>query len=363
MKLCLVLDRFEGDDIEQTAVAVANGLAVRGHDIHFALMQRGSPISVKLDKRVELYSLEKAKASFAVAGLGRFLDKLQPQAVISFGTPCNIAVLSSLALRATWKAPVVVVETQGFGGDGTRGLFSKALAVPLIYKEAARIVCAFEGIREDLLPVEWLASEKSCVIAPPYLAGSFLTSALQVEEYGPPLKPEEIVVLAPPTEQSTHRLFIEALAVGRYKRPLTGRILGEAGKLEPLQRFSNSLAMDDLMTFGPPAESQEAVFRDSAFYYEAQGPARASRHMVEAMAMGRGVISLASSVGVQELLTGVAGAALVPQKDAASLSGALINLAAYADEFVQLKQKARQFNVDVSLDQYEALILDVIRHQ
>ncbi|MDD7910736.1 glycosyltransferase [Pseudovibrio exalbescens] len=367
MKICMVVEAFEGDEIEATAADLSSALVDRGHEVTLVSLTGALHPSATLDARVNVTAFSRGKASVAVGDLVRLFEQDRPDVVVSHGARANTTAIAAGKLRSSPAVPVVAVEHRGFSMDATLSEDERRetalLAVPYSYKDADCIVCVFNSISELMALCDWLTEGAVRVIHNPMVPFDiFERSEHPIDE--PWFQPgHSAVVLAtgPLHHKQGYDIFLQALAVARYAVEVRGYLLGDGGELEALKQAASNLALEDIVAVHDEVSDKERFLRAANVFVLPRAGDGFDRNLAWAMALGTPVVAPENHPVHEELLRDADAARLFPEGDASALSKAIVDLSKYRKPAEDLTDRARAFSAERVFDAYEGLLKQVTR--
>ncbi|KZL09450.1 N-acetylgalactosamine-N,N'-diacetylbacillosaminyl-diphospho-undecaprenol 4-alpha-N-acetylgalactosaminyltransferase [Pseudovibrio axinellae] len=366
MKLFIVQESFLDEDIAQVTEVIANGLAARQHNITLVTLT-GKPIeTTHYSPRVTSVFLGKARAAAAAAGVARLVEKEKPDVILSHGTASNIACLTAVKTRSSLKVPVAITLHSSVTISEKLALETQksaaTIAVPLIYREADRIICTLKSIEHVIDLCTQVPSEKSVVLYNPLVEMNvFETAAAPIEEewFEAP-GASKVVSVGSSSNHLAHHQLLQAMAISRYKVNLRAYLLGQGKDQEEMRVLASSLALDDIVTMPGVVAKPERFLRAANVYVSTSQHDSVSGELVRAMALGTPVVAIDSGAGAREVLRDVRNGWLVPFGEADKLSEAIIAAVKCDRSDDTLATRARDFSQERTIDTYEKLLVSMI---
>lgn len=366
MKLFMVQDSFLEEDIAEIIEVVANGLAARQHNITLITLT-GKPRDLShYSPRITPVFLEKARAASAAAGVARLVEKEKPDIILSHGTGSNITCLSAVKTRTRLKVPVAITLHSSVTIADNLSLDTQksaaTIAIPLLYREADRVICTLKSIERVVELCEQVPQEKVSVIYNPLVEMSvFETASEPIEEdWFDTHGASKVVSIGAASSHTAHHQLLRAMAISRYKEDLRAYLLGCGDKQEDLRLLASNLALDDIVSMPGNVAKPERFLRAANVYVSTSQQDNVSGEMVRAMALGTPVIALDSGAGAREVLSDVRNGWLVPSGDADKLSEAILAAVKCDRSDDTLATRARDFSLERALDAYEKLLLSMV---
>ncbi|SDQ71549.1 glycosyltransferase [Pseudovibrio sp. Tun.PSC04-5.I4] len=366
MKLFIVQESFLDEDITEITDVIANGLAARQHNITLITLT-GKPVDLThYSPRITPVFLEKTRASAAAAGVARLVDKEKPDIILSHGTGSNIACLSAIKTRSRLKTPIAITQHTSVTISDKLNIETQksaaTIAVPLIYRDADKVICTLHSIEHVIDLCEQVPKNKVSVIYNPLVEMNVFETAAEPieEEWFDARGASKIVSVGAVSSRNAHHQLLRAMAVGRYKENLHAYVLGEGEDQEELKLLTSNLALDDIVTIPGAIEKPERFLRAANVYVSTAQQDSVPGEMVRAMALGTPVIALDSGAGAREVLRDVRNGWLVPAGDADKLSEAILAAVKCDRSDDTLATRARDFSQERAIDAYEQTLLSMI---
>ncbi len=366
MKLFIVQESFLDEDITEITEVVSNGLAARQHNITLITLT-GKPRDLShYSPRITPVFLEKARAAAAAAGVARLVEKEKPDIILSHGTGSNIACLSAVKTRSRLKVPVAITLHSSVTISDRLALKTQksaaTIAVPLIYREAERVICTLKSIEHVVDLCEQVPKEKISVIYNPLVEMNVFETAAEPieEEWFETQGTSKVISVGAPSSRNAHHQLLRAMALSRYKDNLRAYLLGNGEEQEELQLLASNLALDDIVTMPGEVTKPERFLRAANVYVSTSQQDSVSGELVRAMALGTPIIALDSGAGAREVLSDVRNGWLVPSGDADKLSEAILAAVKCDRSDDTLATRARDFSQERAIDAYEKLLLSMI---
>ncbi len=330
-RLLLLINSLEGGGAEKVFVTLAG---------HLARSHRGEICIATLDDSPDAYAAPDGvrrvwldcRGGFlrSITAVRRLVAEWKPDIVLSFLTRANCAAILA---RGEGRFRCVVSErihTTSHLGTGLRGRVLQRI-VALLYPRADRVIAVSEGVRDELIRRYGVGAERVVSIPNP----------VPVEDLRARGREQPAIVLPSDFLVAVGRLVPgkggETLLRAFARQSNKGRalvILGEGPERERLAALAETLGIGARLYMpGYLANPQSVVARASAYVSASRGEGFPNA-LVEAMALGRAVISTDCHSGPSEILADrpaglVAGldrapwGILVPVDDVEALSRAM----------------------------------------
>ncbi|OKL44963.1 glycosyltransferase [Pseudovibrio exalbescens] len=365
MKICMIVEALEGDEMARVALDLSGGLASRGHVVQLIGLTGAQLEQHLVPDGVEALCFQRGKVSVALADLVRLFENDRPDVVIAHGQRANTCAITAAKLRSRPPLPIVAVEHRMFSVDASLDEDARReialLAVPYSYRDADVIICVMESIASVIGLCDWLDDEFLRVIYNPLVSFDvFEASERAIEE--PWFEPKGRVVIVssgPLSKGSGHEDLLQALAVSRYKLDLLGIVIGEGEVRDALEQMASSLALEDVVVLPGNVSGIERFLRAADVYVQPHAGDAFDRQVAVAMALGTPMAVVGGSAGAHEILEDVEAAVLCAEGSAEELSRALVSLSKCRKPVDALTEKARLFSAERVFDAYEGVLKKV----
>lgn len=329
-ELMVVLPSLGGGGAERATLDLLRSLDRSKFHITLALFTREGRFQAQLPADVAVVDL-RGRQSYDLGliwRLARLIRRQQPQLVFSVLRYANLITL--LACRLTGGGVPVVVNEQNlpsaefalFGGGGI-----KTRMVRWLYPRAARVTCIAQGIAAELAG-EFRVPSQLVQVVPNPVDLSRIRSLGQVLPDHPWFQLQEPVVVAAGRlhQQKGFDVLIRAFARVRQSMPCKLIILGEGPLRQELEQLIASLNLTDA--------AQLVGFQENPYGYMARAAVfvLSSRYegfgnvLVEALALGKPVVSTRCPVGPEEILEEGKTGILVAPDDESSLAEGIMKV-------------------------------------
>ena len=399
LRLGVFLASLAGGGLERTMVALAAGLADRGHAVTLLPCRAEGRLAGLLPPGPKLRPLERRSAALGrLAALradpAAFLPLLRPF-LLARKPPGPVPYLTSLADWLREERPdgligcmpqenLVALMARDLAGAATRVVLTEHNTLseqvrrarslnyralpPLIghaYRRAAAVVAVSTGVADDLAATTGLPRDLIRVIHNPAVPADVAQRA--AEDVGHPwLQPGQPPVILGVGRLAPQKDFPTLLrAFARVRRPSSARlvILGEgpdpeatAKRRAELAALAAQVGIADRFALPGHTENPFAWMARAAVFVLASTHEGFGNVVAEALACGCPVVSTDCPSGPAEILEGGRWGRLVPVGDEAAMAAAIEATLAAPPEPAALRQRGAAFGVEAAVDRYEAVL-------
>lgn len=343
--------------IQRIFINLAGAFRDRGYSVDLVQATPGDDFRSLVPEGVRQVDLGAHRVIASVPALGRYLRMERPDALLSGADHANLAALwarkwagMKTRLVITVHNSVTAVSKNAPTWRGRRTPYF----VRRFYPWADSIVAVSHGVAEDVAKVGRMPRERIHVIYNPVITGQMLQAAHE------PLQDEWFAAGQPPVILAAGRLtaakdFANLLhAFARLRREMEARvvILGVGEELPRLQSLAAELGVADQVRFPGFARNPYAYMaRAAVFVLSSAWGEGLPTVLVEAMALGKPVVSTDCPEGPRELLQDGKYGALVPVRDPAALAQAIVT-ALRGGGPRSTRDMLRQFELDAAAGAY-----------
>lgn len=351
---------FGGGGAERVLLNLASGFIKRGYKVDFVLGKAWGPHLTKIPPEISMVNLNASGLRASIWKLARYLKQKQPQALIAGMHFANeVAILAKRLV----KTSTVVIATEH--NTLTHSLKHKKnkkrniipLAIRMLYPWADGIVTVSQGATTSLAEISSLPSEKIKTIYNPVVAPDLYTKAnAEIDHpWFQPGEPPVIIGVGKLEPQKDFPTLIRAFARVRQQIPCRLVILGWGPDLEDLKEFTTEMGVqDDVDLMGYVDNPYPYMARAQAFTLSSAWEGLPTV-LIEALALGKPVVSTDCPSGPREILQGGKYGALTPVGDDAALATAICGVLNQQSQ-IDVSEWLHQFSIEASTNQYLNLI-------
>ena len=298
----------------------------------------------------------------AVPALTAYLNRRRPAALLSaLGYP-NVAALLARRSGAT-PTRVVVSEHNHLSTSAAHARKRHERTFPdlaaRLYPAADGIVAVSHGVADDLARTLRLPRSRITTIYNPIFRSEIDIEALARPAHAwlAPNAPPVLLGIGKLKPQKDFACLIRAFARVRATRPVRLILLGDGPQRESLLALARTLGVADAVALpGFVANPFAYLGRAAAFVLSSAWEGLANV-VIEALACGCPVVSTDCPSGPAEILDGGKYGRLVPVGDDAALANAISATLDAPPGREPLRDRARDFSVDLAVDRYQRVLL------
>lgn len=368
MKILLVINSLEGGGAERVACTLAQHWSTQGHQVSIVTLH-GGPIVYDLPPEVQLYSLEArrllrgpgrlALVPVGALELARLLEKLKPDATISFLTRSNL-----IHVLTRWfgnQKPIYISERSFSEAEYVGPRRVVGMMVRRLYPLATRIVAISEGVKNSLGRMGVPTANITTIYNPQNLDEIRAEAQSIPAEKRPTQRSFRMVMAGRLAEPKDYGTLLEALAVLRQRKlDIRLVVLGDGPHKAALHDKARALGVDDCVEWKGWVTNIHAVMATCDVFTFASTYEGFGNVLVEAMACGLPVVSTDCPGGPREILEGGKHGFLVPMFDhvrvAEAVQALVTDPSVYADYKARALARAEAFDVGRVADQYLRLL-------
>ncbi len=324
MKICIVLDSLIRAGAERQAVLAIGELCRQGYDADLVYYNQAiDPYEINAGGKTRILYLPKRRTYLRFLWkLTRFLRRGRYDVVHAFlgGTTLYVSVAGRLA-----RVPVV------FGG--IRAEYDVKGLIRVLHRICNRLLTGWivnsNATVRSMLPGVGATPDRVHVVyngIDPTAFASQLSAAEAKQKLGIPAGISVVLIVARLTAQKNIHLFLEMAADVTASRPSARFVIAGDGELRSeLEAYSRELRLSDRVLFlGNRADIPDILRAADVLTLTSHYEGMANT-LLEAMAVGLPFVSTAYA-GVEELVTHDREGLIVPLRDRAAMTGAVLRV-------------------------------------
>ncbi|WP_017364239.1 glycosyltransferase [Methylococcus capsulatus] len=343
--------------VEKMIANLAAGFLDAGVAVDLVLARAQGEHLDAIPAGVRIVKLNVRHTFTALPGLARYLREEKPDAVLAAKDRAIRVALLARRLAGS-KARLVgrlgTTVSAALKGKGRLRELAWFTGMRLFYPHLDAIVAVSQGVKDDILSITALPSERVRVIRNPVITPALERQAALPCDHPWPNDPAIplIVGMGRLTRQKGFPDLIAAFARLRRDRICRLVIVGEGGDREKLERLADGLGVSEDVCFtGFLANPHGLIARCSLFVLSSlwEGSPNA---LTEAMALGRPVVSTDCPSGPAELLNGGEYGPLVPVGDVEALAAAMAHALDHPLPAECLRRAVAEYTQTISARRY-----------
>lgn len=350
---------LRGGGAERVVVALANGMAGRGHKVDLVLTQAVGPYLSEVAEGVRIVDLKRKRVLTSILPLARYLRRERPDAMLSAMDYTNIiAILSQLLSLHRCRHIVTEHNAPSKALYGTATGFVMRWLIWLLYPLADRVICVSKDMAKEMHELLGLPMNKVSTIYNPIdtkMARSRMREPIEHPWFTTDDWPIFLAV-GRLTRQKDYPTLLNAFATLRKERCARLIILGQGTEDTSLKALSTELGIDSDVYFAGFQNNPFAFMANCDVFVLSSAWEGFGNVIVEAMACNAHIVSTDCATGPREILEDGRWGRLVPVGDHALLANAMA--AALDDPSpIDVRVRAEAFRSEVAVLAYEAELL------
>jgi glycosyltransferase involved in cell wall biosynthesis len=357
---------LRGGGSERVFTLMANALAGRGHKVTLFTWNADGPNATLLSPAVSLVSLDLPIHGEGYGKIGTirgifqsalFFRRHRPDAVFSAPEFANLAISMALRLSAS-RARFFPSFHAAAGLPSTT--FGANLAVTLsdlVRSRASKAIAVSQGIGQDL-EARGFDRQRVAIInnpLPPKQTKPSVDDRWQTD-LAAMGKATVIATAGRLVPVKDHKTLIAAFARLRQTHEARLVIFGEGPLAADLRNQADALGIGQSVLLPGYVNDLTDCYKAADMFVLSSTSEGFGNVLIEAMAEGVPVISTDAPYGPREILGDGLYGALVPVGDTQALAKAMASMMDRPTDRQALRQRAKDFDIDLIADRYEALL-------
>ncbi len=319
---------FGGGGAERVLINLANGLVKSGCKVDFVVGKAWGPHLKKIPPEISVVDLNASRSLASIWKLAQYLKNKQPQALIAGMHFANeIAILAKRLV----KTDTVVIATEhntlthSLKHNKNRKKRIIPFTIRLLYPWVDGIVAVSQGATASLAEISGLHPKAITTIYNPVIAPDLFAKANADLDH-PWFQPEEppvIIGVGKLEPQKDFPTLIRAFAMVRQRIACRLVILGWGPDLEKLKEFTAEIGVQEDVNLMGYVDNPYPYMAHAKVFTLSSAWEGLPTVLIEALALGKPVISTDCPSGPREILQGGKYGKLTPVGDAAALATAI----------------------------------------
>jgi glycosyltransferase involved in cell wall biosynthesis len=360
-RIALFMRDLSGGGVGRVIVNLTAGFAERGHDVDVVLARRRGPYLAQLAPGVRVVDLGVNRTLRCVPGLVRYLQRVQPSALLACTDGANVVALWAKRLAGSPVRLLISTHTS-VSHNARQATQARGRLIPhfvrRFYHWADAVIAVSQGVADDLAVTAQLDREQIRVIYNPVDTKGIVELAkapLDHPWFGP-AEPPVIVSAGRLTRQKDYPTLIRAFGLVRQRRSARLLILGEGADRAGLEALARDLGVEaDLSLPGFVANPYPFMAAARLFVLSSAWEGFGNV-LIEAMALGTPVISTDCPSGPSEILGQGRYGRLVPVGDHVALAQAIESALGAGGSVDGARERAAQFSTERIAAEYLRVI-------
>ncbi|WP_367027468.1 glycosyltransferase [Methylococcus sp. ANG] len=347
--------------VEKMVANLAAGFLDAGIAVDLVLARAQGEHLDSIPAGVRIVKLNVGHTFTALPGLGRYLREEKPDAILAAkDRAIRVALLARrlAGSNARLVGRLGTTVSAALRGKGRLRELTWYAGMRLFYPHMDAIVAVSQGVKDDILAITGLPSERVRVIRNPVVTPELERQAALPCNHpwlNDPAVPA-IVGMGRLTQQKGFPDLIAAFARLRRDRLCRLVIAGEGGDREMLERLAEELGVSEDVSFTGFLPNPHALIARCSLFVLSSLWEGSPNALTEAMALGRPVVSTDCPSGPAELLEGGKYGPLVPVGDVEALAAAMAHALDHPLPPQTLRQAVSEYTRAISARNYlEAL--------
>jgi len=347
-KIAFFLPDLRTGGAEKVFVQLANSLSDQGYSVDLLVSQNEGTLFSLVNSNVQILAFSQAKKTklslllSSLAGLYRYIKHNKPDTVFSTITGANLVAALVKVLLPKQSTKFILREASSVHNSG----FAYRWLSRMLYSQSDGVIAGSNGVMEDLVSYYRVSTTKTFLIRNP-LDLTYITRLAEEKVVHPWLFNNDgslLVSVGRLTAAKDFVTLIKAFKLVSDKRASKLIIIGEGECREKLEEKVSELGLQKYVDFlGFQENPYPFVLRADLFVLSSQWEGFPNV-ILEALALGRNVVSTDCHAGPAEILSGIGGCNLVPVGDPEKLSNAILE---------KLNEKLDTREADDRLQEYD----------
>lgn len=353
-----VFASFSGQGgVEKMITNLAAGFLDAGVTVDLVLARAEGEHLESIPTGVRIVRLNVHHTSTALPGLVRYLRAEKPDAILAAKDRAIRVALLARKLAGS-HAPLVgrlgTTVSAALKGKGWMRELTRYAGMRLFYPYLDAIVAVSQGVKDDILAITGLPSERVRVIRNPVITPALERQAAQPCDHpwlNDPAVPV-IVGMGRLTRQKGFPDLIAAFARLRRDRVCRLVVIGDGGDRDKLERLVKDLGVSECVAFTGFLKNPHALVARCSLFVLSSLWEGSPNALTEAMALGRPVVSTDCPSGPAELLADGRYGALVPVGEVEALAAAMAHALDHPLPAECLRRAVAEYTQSVSARRY-----------
>jgi glycosyltransferase involved in cell wall biosynthesis len=363
--VAIFLPNLAGGGAEKVNILLASQFVDAGIKVTFVLQSKTGELLEKVPQGARIISFDRPRTLACVGPLARFLEREQPDVLLSnMGHNNVVSVWAAKLARSPTR--VIAIQHSAISLETKHMKSWQHKILPTLYKLflpwAHAVVAVSNGVADDLTATTGFPRKRITSIHNPVIVSDFETLAMATTDHGwlADDAPPYILSVGRLTQQKDHATLIRAFAEISSKTPARLLILGDGEMRAELNDLVKQLGLSDRVCLAGFYQNPIPFMRKAALLVLSSRYEGFGNVIVEALACGTPIVSTDCPYGPKEILESGYYGRLVPVGDAQALANAILNTLNEPPRAQLLKARGQTFTVDRAFYHYMKLIEQTI---
>lgn len=370
IKVYFFLPTLNGGGAERVTINILKGIDRNTFSQKLILGNKIGAYIKEVPPYVPVMDLHKKHVRYALLELGKLLRREEPDILFSaLGHANLVALMSSFLARNATKVVVSIHTTPSRAALEKRSLKSKLVfrLEPVLYSRADKVVVVSKGVKNDVEECLGLKKEKIALIHNPIVDYKLIKLSHQRINHPWLNNPDISVIISVGrlSEAKDYSTLLKAFRVVRNKLPAKLVILGEGKARRFLENLAEKLNIESHLEMPGFIENPYKYVAKASVFVLSSTREGLPTVLVEAMACGVPVVSTDCPFGPKEIIEQGINGILVPVRNPKLLAEAILKVLRNKDLSTKLikeeKKRAKDFEINKIVKEYEKLFLNLIR--
>ena len=354
-KIAFFLPDLRCGGAEKVALLLANEFIKQGFKVDMVLSKAQGEFLLELNSQIRIVDLKADRIRYVFKPLLKYFKSEKPDVVLASMWP--LTLLAVVAFKSA-KLPgsVIVSDHTTFSQAplmqkrSMRWFFKYSLS--LVYPFANAIVTVTDGVADDLCGLGGLKRKSITVIFNPVELNTDLCPEDEGFRHWKNYKGKKIIAVGALKKEKDYPALLEAFSLLIKKEDAYLTILGQGDLLADLKALAVKLEIAERVNFAGFSRNPSAWMASSDLLVLSSNCEGFGNVLIEAMSVGRPVVSTDCQSGPREILENERYGRLVPVGDIRALANAMYKSLNDQHNINALKSRAADFSVDKIAKQY-----------
>lgn len=312
-----------------------------------------------IDQRIAVHSLDSSSFNkpLILIRLGKFISKTAPDIVVTGFGQLAIAVVIARGLYKH-KFKIISIQAQPIHLVNAPIIknFTRLIGAKIFFPYLDKIVTVSKGIENNIIEVSKKIGVKTETIYDPVIEPDIFQKAFEDNNH-PFFNDNNLVVInvARLAKEKDHPTLIKAFAIVKEKyirKNVKLIILGDGDYRISLERLIDNLDLREDVSLPGFVENPYSFMQKSSVFVLSSLWEGLGNSLIEAMALGKSIVSTNCEYGPAEILNTENIGTLVPVGDVKAMASAILKKLNTADDPEPLTQRANDFTVEKAVAKY-----------